>query len=65
MQEDVLYEDPEEQTEKKLVNSMAVAVVAVIVGGILILALRPWIQRFREEHAETETAAGEAGGTTE
>jgi hypothetical protein len=65
MQEEVLYEDPEEETEKKLVNGMALGVVAIVVGGVLILALRPWIKRFREQHTETEAAAGETGGTME
>jgi hypothetical protein len=62
MQQEDLLLDPEEEMEKKLVNYMALAIVAVIVGGILILALRPWIQRLREGHVETAApTAGEPG----
>lgn len=51
-QEEKQLVDPEEQTERKLVHSMALAIVAITAGGILFLAIRPWIQRFREEHQE-------------
>lgn len=60
MQEEDLLVDPEEQEEKQLVHYMALAVVAITAVGILVLALRPWIQRMREEQdaeAPPETAA--------
>lgn len=56
MQDEELLLDPEEQTEQKLVNNMAKAIVAVVAGLILFLAIRPWIQRYREEHQEQEGA---------
>ena len=63
MQEEDLLIDPEEQTERKLVHYMALAVVAVTAAGILFLALRPWLQRMSEEQdaaAPPEDAAAEA-----
>ena len=56
MQQEENLLDPEEDTEKKLVNSMALAIVAVVGGLILLLALRPWIQRYLEEHNQPATA---------
>jgi hypothetical protein len=50
-QVDDLAVDPEEVTEGKLINGMALAIVAVVAIGILLLTLRPWIQRMREERA--------------
>lgn len=54
-QEEEQLVDPEEQTERKLVHSMALAIVAIIAGAILFLAIRPWIQRFREESQEQDS----------
>jgi len=60
MVENTVRADPEEESEKKLVHTMALAVVAITIGGILVLALRPWIQRFRERNEYTGApAAGE------
>jgi putative flippase GtrA len=52
MAQENLLLDPEEETEKKLVNYMAVGIVAAIVGLILILVLFPRIQRLREENSQ-------------
>jgi hypothetical protein len=49
MQQEEHLLDPEEETEKKLVNVMALAIVAVVAGLVIILALRPWIQRYAAE----------------
>jgi len=49
--EDLLL-DPEEETEKKLVNYMGIGIAAAIAGLILILTLRPWIQRLREKNPQ-------------
>ena len=56
MQQEDLLLDPEEEMEKKLVNYMALGIVAVVALLILFLALRPWIQRFREEQMAQEGA---------
>jgi flagellar biosynthesis/type III secretory pathway M-ring protein FliF/YscJ len=54
MQQEDLLLDPEEETEKQLVNYMAMGIVAVVALLILILALRPWIQRLRQEQMAQE-----------
>ena len=54
MQQEDLLLDPEEETEKQLVNYMAMGIVAVVALLILILALRPWIQRLRQEQMAPE-----------
>lgn len=56
MQQEELLLDPEEETEKQLVNYMAMGIVAVVALLILILALRPWIQRLRQEQMAQEGA---------
>jgi flagellar biosynthesis/type III secretory pathway M-ring protein FliF/YscJ len=53
-QDEDLLVDPEEQMEGRLVHKMALVIVAIIAFGILFLAIRPWIQRFREQDAEQE-----------
>ena len=53
-QDEELLVDPEEQTERELVHYMALAIVVIIAGAILFLAIRPWLQRFREQDAEQE-----------
>jgi hypothetical protein len=50
MEQEELLLDPEEETEKKLVNYMAVGIVVAIAGLIVILAILPRIQRYREEN---------------
>ena len=50
MQQEELLPDPEEETEKKLVNYMAVGIIIAVAGLILILALLPWIRRYQQEN---------------
>jgi len=52
MEQEELFPDPEEETEKKLVNYMGVGIMAAIAGLIFILALLPWIQRLREKNSQ-------------
>ncbi|MEJ2752364.1 MAG: hypothetical protein P8169_06770 [Chloroflexota bacterium] len=57
MLEETVSVDSEEESERKLVHSMALAVVTVIIGGIIVLALRPWIQRFRKRNDGADAPA--------
>lgn len=53
-QDENLLIDPEEQMEGRLVHKMALVIVAIVAIGILVLAMRPWLERFQEQNAEQE-----------